>query len=259
MLITANVLLATGIIFVGWGIRQTQQVPEFYQRAETTLPKSTAKASKHLVEEVESLQQDVAQIGSWHAEFDGAEINAWLVEELPRKFPHLLAKGAHDPRIVIEENRLLAAVQYEDKRIRTVISCEFAVELTEQPNMLALRVTNLRAGSLPLPLINFAVGISKEAAKGDVDIRWDVTDSGPIALVTVPSEHPKYAVSPVVVESVRLEEGKLVLSGHTGPLAKAAFKPRGPVHQFVSFRPKNRRRQTAQRSDSSEESRRKLR
>ncbi len=235
--IALTLLLVIGLAAAWWAVQQTHYVPEFYARATETTSQQTVEASRQLTAEVEQLQVDAAMIGSWHATFSDDEINAWLTEELPKKFPQLLAKGASDPRIIIENDRVLAAVRYKNRRIDTVISCELEVELTEEPNMLALRVKHLKAGALPLPLSNFLRGISKEAGKGDVDVRWDVTEAGPIALVTVPSEHPRYVSNPVIVESVQLVDGALILSGHTGPLARESYRPLGTVYRFVSYRP----------------------
>jgi hypothetical protein len=248
----AFLLSATCVLGVGaawWAVRQTKQVPDFYERATHSLPASTQEASRHLAAEVEQLQHDASQSGSWLASFSADEINAWLIEELPRKFPQLLAKGASEPRIAIEEGRLLAAVRYQNGRFDTIVSCELRVELTEQPNMLALRVNDLKAGALPLPLHQFLRNITKEAAKGDIDIRWDATEAGPIALVTVPSEHPKYVLNPVIVESISLVQGGLILAGHTGPSARESYRPNGPVHRFVSYQHgETRRRQPSQLS-----------
>jgi hypothetical protein len=258
--IAGTLIPLIGLSATWWAVEQTQHVPEFYERATSRLPASTVEASQHLKAEVQQLQSDAAMIGSWHASFSADEINAWLIEELPKKFPRLLAKGASQPRIVIEDGRVLAAVRYKDHRIDTVISCELQVELTEQPNMLAFRVQHLKAGALPLPLGNFRRGISKEAAKGDIDIRWDATESGPIALVTVPSEHPRYVNSPVIVESVQLTEGTLNLSGQTGPLARASYTPEGPLYRFVSYRPgENRKRQASRLSSRRKPGSQKLR
>lgn len=251
----ALILLVIGLTGTWWALEQTQQVPEFYARAMQSPPEGTAQASRHLQREVEQLQNDASRIGTWDATFSADQINAWLIEELPNKFPQLLANGASEPRIVIEDGRVLAAVRYKNVRIDTVISCQLTVELTEQPNMLALRVSSLKAGALPLPLDNFLRGISHEAAKGGVDIRWDNSEAGPIALVTVPSEHPGYARTPVIVESVELVQGHLLLSGQTGPHAHESFRPVGPVYQFVSYRPtENRNRQDSRLSSTRSES-----
>ena len=244
-------LVVIGLSGGWWALEQTQHVPEFYTRATDDAPLEHRGGQPGLQEEVEQLQSDAAKIGSWNATFSDDQINAWLIEELPKKFPRLLASGASEPRIAIEDDRLLAAVRYKNRRIDTVISCQLSVELTEQPNMLALQVNHLKAGALPLPLSNFLKGITHEAAKGGVDIRWDDAQSGPIALVTVPSEHPGYVRAPVIVESIQLVDGSLILAGHTGPLRIESYSPLGPVYQFVSYRPgENRNRQDSRLSSN---------
>ncbi len=231
-----------------WAVEQTKVVPEFYAKAKEQLPVKTREASDRLQHDVEKFQSDVSRMGSWTAAFSDAEINSWLIEELPKRFPRLLAKGMDDPRIVIEDDKVLVAARYQDRRFDTIISFEVQVELTEEANMLALRLKNLRAGALPMPLSKFLKGITREAARGDVDVKWDLTDDGPVALVNVPREHPRYAASPVIVESVRLVDGILLLSGHTGSMAEQAFTPRGPVHRFVSYNPRSRRNRQASRT-----------
>lgn len=237
--ITIGLLILVGCGVAWWAVRQTKHVPEFYARAKERLPEKTVEASRRLQQDVEQLQSDAAKPGLWRARFSDSEINSWLVEELPKRFPALTQRGVSDPRIVIEDDRLLVAARYKDKRIDTVISCELEVELTQEANMLAIRLFKLSAGALPLPLEKFLSGITKEAARGDIDVRWDMTDDGPVALVTVPSEHPHYVINPVIVESVELKSGDLLLSGHTGALAEESFQPRGSIHRFVSFRPKH--------------------
>ncbi|MGB7344690.1 MAG: hypothetical protein WBD20_10775 [Pirellulaceae bacterium] len=239
--IAVTVIVLVGSIAAFWAVQQTKVVPEFYAKASERLPLKTREASQRLQHDVEKLQTDVGRLGSWHAAFSDAEINAWLFEELPKRFPRLLSKGMKDPRIVIEDDRVLVAAHYQDRTFDTIVSFEVEVELTEKANMLALRLKNLRAGALPMPLSRFLKGITREAARGDVDVKWDMTKAGPVALVNVPREHPLYAASPVIVESVRLVDGVLLLSGHTGAMAEQVFTPRGPVHRFVSYNPQSRR------------------
>lgn len=238
--VSALIVLTIGISLSWWAVKQTRHVPAFYQRATSAFDTSAPPTGRVVMEtSVDSAQSptDTPAIESWNAVFTVEEVNAWLADELPTSFPQLLARGATDPRICIENGRVLAAARYKTQRLDLVISCELAVELTEEPNMLALRVKHLRAGALPIPLTSFLTGISKEAAKGDVVIRWDDTESGPVALVKVPSQHPRYVTSPVLVESVKLINGALVLSGNTGPLAFETFRPHGPLYRFVSYRP----------------------
>ncbi|WP_197454421.1 hypothetical protein Pla52nx_006339 [Stieleria varia] len=231
-------LVLIGIVGAGvlyWAHRQTQQVPDFYAEAIERMPVETAEASSELTANVEELQSQAAKSGSWRAKFSDEQINAWLLEELPRKFPILLTRGVSDPRILIRDDHMLVAAKYQNRKIDTVVSFQVSVKLTEHANLLAVQISNLRAGALPLPMQRFLDNITNEAAKGDVDVKWDLTDEGPVALISVPRDHPKYVVSPVVVESVQMTDGILSVAGHTGPKAEASFQPQGRVHRFVSI------------------------
>jgi len=219
-----------------WAVRQTQHVPEFYARATRELPEDLVTASETLQHDVDQLQDAASQLGSWQATFTEAQINAWFVQQFPKEFPQILPQGVDEPRIVIVDGKVHAAARYTNSRIDTVVSFEIKIELTESPNVLAVRVENLRAGSLPLPLQSFLRGITREASKGNLEVVWDQDDAGPVALITVPSDHPSYERSPVIIESVLLQEGHVLLAGHTGEMAKTAYRPRTTVYQLASVR-----------------------
>jgi hypothetical protein len=240
--ITVLAILFLASLAVWWGLRQTKVVPEFYARATQTRPPDTEAGSLNLEANIAKLQQDVAKLGSWEAIFSEDDINAWLIEQLPLKFQQLQTAGAKDPRISIQQDHQLAAARYTDSRLDTVVSCQLRVELTEEPNLLAVHISKLKAGAVSLPLSQFINGVSHEAGKGGIKIRWDPTESGPTALVQIPSEHPRYAHSPVIIESIQLINGAIVLSGHTGERAEKCYKPQSTVYQFVTYRPDDNRK-----------------
>jgi len=219
-----------------WALQRTRVVPDFYSQAALRMPKDLDSAIASLEKDVVQLQGDAARLGSWCAAFTDEQVNAWLVQQLPREFPNLLPRGVTEPRIVIEDGRVFAAARYKNQHIDTIVSFEVKAALTEQANVIAIQITNLRAGALPLPLSRFLRGISAEAAKSNMEVRWDMDQSEPIALVTVPSEHRSYKHTPVIVESVGLSAGLLSLAGHTGAEAFEAYQPRGPIYQLASAR-----------------------
>ncbi len=235
-LIAVSVFAGLAGLTTFWAVGQTRHVPEFYTRATSQLPVDLKAASAELEQDVVKLQDAAAQLGSWQALFTEAQINAWLVQQLPAEFPKLLPDGVAAPRIMIEDNRILAAARYKSSRIDTIVSFEIKVALTEHANVLAVRIENLRAGSLPLPLQGFLRGISAEAAKGDFEVKWDFDEKGPVALVNVPSDHPAYEKTPVIIESVKLQAGQLLLAGHTGTQAWQTYRPRSPIYQLASSR-----------------------
>lgn len=236
------VAAAVALSISWWALGRTKVVPDFYTRAADRLPEDLDSAIARLEKDVVQLQGDASKLGSWQAVFTDEQINAWLVQQLPREFPNLLPPGVDDPRVMIEDGRVFVAARYKNNHLDTVISFEVSPALTEHPNILAVRVTNLRAGALSLPLKSFLRGISQEAAKSDMEVRWDMDRSEPVALVAIPGEHPNFVHSPVIVESVYLGDGILALAGHTGEEAFESFTPRGPIYQLASARlPRNSR------------------
>jgi hypothetical protein len=235
--VVAGILAAGSTMLAArWALKQTREVPDFYLRAAERMPEDLAAASEQLEVDVQQFTDQVGMVGSWRAAFTEAQINAWLVHQLPREFSRVLPKGVTDPRVVIEDGKVLAAARYASSRIDTVVSFELSIQLTAEPNVLAVEIRNLRAGALALPLNHFANQISRRAARDSLEVRWDAEVEGaPVGLITVPSNHPKYARAPVIVESVELADGKLWLAGHTGPQAVMGFQPRGPVYRLTSL------------------------
>ena len=221
----------------GWSYRQSRQVPEFYARAIASKEKAVQRSSTS--RRIDPIRRVAGRTGRWRVAMDNAEINDWLADELPRRFERLFHKGVSAPVVSVDDGALRAAVHYRSAsgRIDAIVSCRLEASMTQQPNLLAVRLSELKLGALPIPIEPFIRRISREAAGGDLDIRWDFTEQGPVALVDVPKTHPQYAVAPVVVEKVELVDGRLHVAGHSGDLATAGYRPSGPVHHFVSFRP----------------------
>jgi hypothetical protein len=234
MAIIAALLMAIGSIAAVWLWRTTRYVPEFYEAAVQASPPNVPAEVEGLREEFSHLRGDASRPGSWNAEFTDDQINAWLIQQLMVDYPSLLPQGVSDPRVVIRDGRLLAAARFRNEHFDTVVSVELTAELTPQPNVLAVRFMNLKAGALPLPIGRLIDGLTREAAKRSLDIRWQSDDTGNVALVTIPSDHPKYPHKPVIVESIRFAEGTLIIEGITGKSAIDAYSPRGPIYKLSS-------------------------
>jgi plasmid stabilization system protein ParE len=239
--VTLVVLLVIGAGLAGrWAWQATRKVPDFYRQAVAVEidPQQAERVSRELETEVEQLTDNMGRAGRWRATFSEREINAWLIHQLPQEFSRAMPKGVEDPRVAITEEGLRVAARYRGKRIETVVSCRLEVQLTEEPNLLAIHIRDLKAGALPLPLSRFVDHVSRRAARDGLQVRWD-TDGGdqPIALVSVPSEHPRFVCTPVVVESVRIGEGEVTLSGQTGPDAQICYQPQTAIYRLASARP----------------------
>lgn len=236
-LLFVGVLLVVSVAATArWAHHQTSKVPEFYERAIAASPTvELAQSSEALEANVQQLQDDAAQIGQWHAAFAAEQINAWLIEQLPGRFPMLKTRGLQDPRIMIEDGMLTAAARFKDHRMDAVLSCVLSVKVTDHPNRLAVSVRAIRAGALPLPLSQFKERIKKMTSNTKLNLQWETRDGETVALIDLPDKYPGHVDGWVVIESIELADQRLKVAGHTGESHAYSFEPRGPVYKVASI------------------------
>ncbi len=209
MLAIAVALLAAA---GGYFTHQVHQVPEFYQRAITTPPSDQLQAGEQFEQEAIELQNQIRREGDWRLELTADEMNGWLATVLPEKFPGLLPPEVRDPRVALEQDRLLAAGKYRTSGIEAVVSIELSAFLTDEPNVIAVRVHQVAAGNLPIPLGKYLEQITTAASRRGIFIRWQEVAGNPLAIVTLPLAEPgdKRAI---VIRSLQLQPGKVVATG----------------------------------------------
>ena len=189
--------------------------PQFYQQALQVEPQQQQEAGDQLEQSVLELHNSARKEGHWEAVFTETQINGWLAADLPDKFPQILPPGTEQPRVSIDPERIKIACRYKRGNVNTVISFDLAVNLTTETNTLAVRVSKVRAGALPVPLKRFLAPITKAGADSDIPLRWSQTEGDPVALVTVPHSHKDYAHREIYLETVKMRDGEVVLAGRT--------------------------------------------
>lgn len=201
-----------------YGYRASQQVPDFYVQAlarPAAEPVKVAKAAYKFEQEVLELQNEVQREGEWQATFTADEINGWLANDMPAKFPRALPKEVSDPRVAISPQLFQFACKYEGDSFSSVISLGAVPKMTSEHNVIAIRIHQLRAGTLPVPLANFLEQISQHSAKAGVPLRWGEEQGEPVAYITLPLDQPELRNKSLRVETVELKEGALFVAGKT--------------------------------------------
>jgi hypothetical protein len=94
--------------------------------------------------------------------------------------------------------------------------------LTDQPNEIAVRVSQVRAGMLPVPLAKVLDRVSAAALKSGFHLRWAQQDGDPVAVVALPTERPDVR-NDVLVETLQIGSGLLRIAG------SAADEPQSPA------------------------------
>lgn len=190
--------------------------PKFYKEAMQIEVHRQVEVGDQFEHEVLELRNDARQVGEWQAVFTAQQINAWLAIDLPEKFPEVLPAGVEDPRVAIEDEVIRVAARYTKDSFESVISFALDVRLTEEPNHLAIRIHDVRAGALPVPLTAWLEKLQERSRDTKLNVQWSQSDGDPVAIVEVPSYDPDKPDQMLLLESVAVEQGSLRFAGRTG-------------------------------------------
>jgi hypothetical protein len=181
----------------------------FYTRA---LERDAAElqAAAHQFEvKASALYSDTKQENHWKAVFTADEINGWLAAAGTDRQSHLRSVDVREPRVAISPSGILLGFRSTRAGIETVVSLEMQVMLTE-PDLVAIRLLNFRAGVLPLPLGKIAEDLRQITSSLDYPVRWTQHDGCPLALVDM-----SMTGRPLTIETVELLDGELYIAGST--------------------------------------------
>ena len=194
--------------------RASQSVPEFYTVALEFETESAVQAGDELEQQVVELHNELETGQNWELVLTAEQVNGWLATDLDEKFPGLLPPEVHQPRVAFQDGETRIACRLETPKVQTVLSMALEPYLTEEPNELAIRVAHVRAGRVPVPLRGLLDKISAAAIKAQFPLRWSQDEGDPVAIVRVPTEREELR-SGIVIESLRVEDGRLYVSGKT--------------------------------------------
>jgi hypothetical protein len=81
-----------------------------------------------------------------------------------------------------------------------------------EPNVIAMRFVNARAGLLPIPLGNVLDRFTQAARDMQWHIAWRHAGNDPVAMLSFP---PSDDERPMRIEMLRLGEGEIYVAGNT--------------------------------------------
>jgi hypothetical protein len=222
-------LLALAVAAVAYLLyRGSQRVPEFYRRALEMDEERERQASLEMAANISSLVNDVKKEGRWQAVFTAEQINGWLAvdaadeetegEQAQALLEHpadLLPPYLSDPRVAIEPEQLWIACRFERDDWTSVLSLPVEIYLAE-PNVIALRIRQVRAGvvRLPLPLEKVLDSVMQAAHERDLQVHRGQIEGDPLIEISIPplsDEEDKV----IRLETLQLGEGKVYVAGST--------------------------------------------
>lgn len=196
----------------------SQHEEEWYVEATTdvepVVQEQLAEAGDELERQALNLRNEARHRGIWEAVFTDDQVNGWLAFDLKEKFPGKLPSTVRDPRVKFDANDAKVAFRVKTSKVDSVVVVAVDVYLTEQPNEVAVRLHDARAGLLPLPKKRVIDTVNKAARKANVRVTWAQNEGDPVALFVVP-EQIKQIEGRLELEAVEVRDGEIYFTGRT--------------------------------------------
>ncbi len=202
------VVTALVVTILGGAYYAARQVRPFYEQALRIEPEVLERGSRELESRATALYSDAKQVGHWQALFTAEQINGWLATQLAENAGGQLPANIRDPRVAIAPDALTLGFRTSSGGVETVISVDAAVSLTERGSV-AIRLIAVRAGALPLPVLQLADELADACQKLKLPVRWTQQEGKPVALVEIQASEPVY------VDDIQLDKDQLYVAGHT--------------------------------------------
>jgi hypothetical protein len=208
-MLTITVLL---VAIAGGAYYAARQVEPYYEEAIRTEPEVLERGSRELESRATALYSDAKQIGHWQALFTVEQINGWLATQLAADKGGLPA-NMRDPRVAIARDRLTLGFRTKPGGVETVVSVDASVLITDDGNV-GIRFMSVRAGALPLPVLQLADELATACKKLKLPVRWTQENGRPIAIVNITNS--KSAENrEFFIDSIELRSNEMYVAGHT--------------------------------------------
>jgi hypothetical protein len=211
-------LLAVGIavvlvsVVVGTLALLARHEPEFYRQREVAPGDLRKKQSGEFLQTFSYVLSRLTDGDGFSATFTEEQINSYFQENFITSgfAKNLLPENISAPRVVVEPERIRLAFRYGSPPWCSVISIDWRVWLVPaEPNVVALELQGLHAGSLPISAQSLLEQISDIARRKNIDVTWFRHQGNPVALLRFQNE----ARSAVQLHQLDLGPGKLTLVG----------------------------------------------
>jgi hypothetical protein len=187
-----------------------QHQPDFYVRAAVTPGKERKQRSGQFIQEFFQFCQDVHNYQEWNARFEEDCINSYFEEQfVPSGLAErLLPEGISAPRIAFEPDKIRLAFRYGVGPVTTVMSIDLRMWLApKEPNVVALELQGLHAGSLPVSAQSLLERVSETARQNNIEVTWYRFHGNPVALLRFQADqdHPTLRLERLVLHKGAVE------------------------------------------------------
>lgn len=153
---------------------------------------------------------------TWEATFSEKSINSYFEEGFIQSgvAKSVLPEGISAPRVAIEQDKFRLAFRYNLGPWNTIISIEMRMWLASngEPNVIALELQSLHAGSLPIAAQSLLEQISETARQNGIKVIWYRYHGNPVALLKFQADEPHPTIQFL---NLQLDTGRIVIHGRS--------------------------------------------
>jgi hypothetical protein len=206
-----GLLLVLFLAGIGTGIGLlVQHEPEFYVRTAVPPGQERKQRSGQFIQEFFQFCQDVHHYQEWNARFEESYINSYFEEQFVSSglAEKVLPEGISAPRVAIEPEKIRLAFRYGVGPLSTVISIDLRLWLApKEPNVVALELQGLHAGSLPVSAQSLLERLSEAARQNNIEMTWYRFHGNPVALLRFQADqdHPTFRLDRLVLHQGAIE------------------------------------------------------
>jgi hypothetical protein len=216
-----SVLFGIGIalFFVGVGwllVLLLLHEPAVYARSNLPEGEERQKLCGEFNSEFLQLYQGIRNQIDWNATFTEKSINSYFQEDFVQQgvAKSVLPEGVSSPRVALEPDKLRLAFRYTVGPWSTIISIDMRIWLPNkrEPNVIALELQSLHAGSLPIAAQSLLEQISETARQNGIEVIWYRYHGNPVALLKFQANEPHPTIQ---FMGLKLDTGKIIIQGRS--------------------------------------------
>jgi hypothetical protein len=164
----------------------------------------------------------------WTGHFSEKSINSYFEDDfVPSGLASkILPEGVSAPRIAIDPDKIRLAFRYQVGPWSTIISIDMGIWLAtkREPNVIALELQGLHAGSVPIAAQSLLEQISETARQNGIEVIWYRYKGNPVALLRFQADQPHPTIQ---FTGLKLHSGEIYLEGKSLDInsVRASFPP----------------------------------
>jgi hypothetical protein len=211
-------LLAVGIALVLVGGTSAalflliRHEPATYRQSSIPPGPERREQSQEFVSQFSQLWNALHGEQEWDVRLTDKQVNSYFAEgfKMEKLDERMLPEGISEPRVVFEPGKVRLAFRYGKGLWSSIISIDFNVWLTEEPNVIALKLFGLQAGSLPIGAQALLDDLGKMLESNGIQVNWYRDEGCPVAVLCFQTDQRETTVQ---LQYVQVEQGSITIRG----------------------------------------------